>query len=375
MPGFYASHFPSESKPLIVVRDQHVLDANPLALSKSVVRGMPLRQAKALADGCEVRSWKQEDYADRQMAWLDVCTDYTGTIEPIDQHIAALDLSSHPKPLDIAEKLIRHLAPKPPVSLRYGAAKSKWIAKLASDHHDMGRALEEPAKFLAPLAIMNLLPIQLTHRERLLFLGYPTIGDVAKVPLQVLQNQFGQEGITIKSAANGGYLDLVNPLYPRDSFKESLIFDGPADNLQTIDHALVSLARRLGQRLQQNGVQSSKLTLQFETEDQKKTNLSRTFTKPILNTKSALNSLRLLTQDAFGEHVASLRVSITDLQAVSHRQSALFDADCFDRPKATAAVQYVRRVFGEESIRLASQVEIARRVKVLKEWQHATGWR
>ncbi len=40
-----------------------------------------------------------------------------------------------------------------------------------------------------------------------------------------------------------------------------------------------------------------------------------------------------------------------------------------------AALKYVKTVFGEGSIKLASEVEIPRRIKVLKEWQIATGWR
>src|SRR5262245_15208245 len=87
----------------LVVRDDTILDANAPANSLGVEPGTSLRQAKSLCQGARITKWNPDDYAAKQKLWLDVCTEYTGKIEPIDQHIAALDLSDHPDPTDIAE--------------------------------------------------------------------------------------------------------------------------------------------------------------------------------------------------------------------------------------------------------------------------------
>ncbi len=206
--GFYVSHHMEIEKPLIVDRDKLVLDANEAALKKGVFRGMEVKQAKALVERCEIVHWDQDLYARAQNDWLDLCCRFTGTIEPIDQHIAALDLTSHPDPLDISDQLIRELVKKTQVRVRFGAAGSKWIARLAARLDLAGEAINSHASFLDPLPIVNLIPVEQRTRERLAFLGYHTIGAVAQVPLETLQNQFARRESSSKWPRME---DILNP--------------------------------------------------------------------------------------------------------------------------------------------------------------------
>ena len=375
MEGFYVDHHESTDKPLIVAREKIVLDANLIARKRGVRLGMEVRQAKAVVTDCVVKLWEPERYHARRNQWLNVCTDYTGVIEPLDQHIAALDLSGHPNPLDVTERMVRELVGKIKLNVHYGAATSVWISKLAADRHDLGRAVHTPSEFLADLPVSDLLPVSEDARQRLTFLGYRSIGEVAQLPLDTLQGQFGEEAHLIFSASKGKHHQPVHAIYPLDSIQECLLFDGVVEDTDTIDNGLQAIAERVGRRLTDKGMQGSKLSIRLEFEERNYCK-DRRFTKPIHNPLTTLIAMRLLIQDALDAPVVGIHVRLTDLEKTRYRQQELEGFNLRSkRPEAQSAVGYVRTVFGDQSLKLGSEIELPRRIRVLKEWQNATGWR
>lgn len=374
--GFYT--IDSGDRPLAIVRNRIVLDSNRAARRKSVFQGMTVRQVRTLAQDCELKDWSEDEYEERQRQWLDICAEFTGIIEPIDQHIAALDLSAHPNRLDITEALIRRLATHLNIPLKYGSSTSTWIARLAAEREDAGLAHEDPKSFLASIPVRRFLPIPQEHRERLMFLGYRTIGQVAQIPLPVLKQQFGDLGHTISQAARGGYTEPVRPLYPPNSLRECILFESPIEDLEVMQETLKVLAQRIAVRLE--GRQSSNMELIVEMEDSTIHINERSFTKPIYSFVSALAALRLLFPDLTAPEeetearcgFAALRVTLTEIEPIRQRQHLLIEAKT--RPAVKSAVHYIQNTFGEGAIKLASQVEVPRRERVLREWRHATGW-
>jgi DNA polymerase-4 len=390
--GFYAAE---GAGAVAVVRDKTVLDVSQAAKRMGVRPGMDVPQLRSLAPDCRMHDWHAEEYAERQRAWLDICAEFTGILEPIDQHIAALDLTDHPNRLDITDRLIRDLVKAVRRPLKYGSAPSKWIAKLAALGNDLGGAVQYPEAFLAPLPVACLLPVEEAHRQRLEFLGYRSIGDVAGIPGDILRDQFGEAGLTIAQAARGGQYEPVRALYPLNSLRECFFFESPVEDWQALGAAISLLADRIDRRIE--GLQSSNVELSIESEDGTVDVYARRFTKPIHNRLSAVAALRLLL-DAWNASlspleepggvppvaspslaggsgpiaVAALRVTLTELEPLRQRQRPLFDARV--RPAAEAAVRYVQNTFGEGAIRLGSTIELPRRELVLREWRRATGW-
>jgi hypothetical protein len=43
--------------------------------------------------------------------------------------------------------------------------------------------------------------------------------------------------------------------------------------------------------------------------------------------------------------------------------------------KLDTAIQKARAVFGDSSVKLGKEIELPRRVHVLREWKNVTGWR
>lgn len=361
---------PHRDGPVAVVRDGIVLDLNPIARQRGISVGMESRTARAIAHEIEILQWEADPFREEQERWLELCTEFTGIIEPDDQHSTYLDLSGHPNPTDVAEKLVRTLVAKTGLAVRYGAARSKWLAQLSSDVGDCGVAIRDPREFLTSLSVSRLTPLQPETRERLIFLGYRTVGQLFDIPPEILRQQFGQESLLIERAAKGELTDAVLPVYPKDSIIESLIFEGPVELLETLDQAFKDLAQRVGIRLAERSLQGQELEVSLELEERQK-HLKRRFSKPIHNPLSALASLKLILERAIDEPVVAIRLRLRNLQPNKEKQKALLGPGKAMDP---AAFHYVRSVFGDKAVQLGSEIAVPRRVRVLREWKNALGW-
>lgn len=371
--GFYIrQQAPARLAPFAIVRDGTILDVDAEAAQGGVRPGMELRTARAIAHELEWTQYDPELHEEAQKIWLDLCVEFTGVIEPVDQHCAFLDLSGHPNPYEISERLIRALVSATGLHVRYGAAKTKWIAKLAASLGDGGVALADPAAFLAPLPVAKLDPIAPEHRLRLQFLGYSAIGQIGSIPLEVLCRQFGPEGLRIAKATRGEILEGVKPEYPRDSLVESLIFESAVESLETLDLALKELAGRVSKRLGEKSRHGQELALHLELESGTSKSCRRRFSKPIFNYPSALSALRLLLQEGIQtEPIVAIRLRMDDLQPNREKQKGLY---AMSKADEGGGLEQVRTAFGDGSVQLGSEIPIPRRVLVLREWKNATGW-
>src|SRR5438105_8488027 len=382
-------HLPSN--PIIVHHQKHVLDIDRKAGEAGAKIGMVLSEAKALLPGATFLAWEEEHYREAQEKWLDVCAQFSDVIEPDTQCSAYLDLTGHPDPLAIAWQLQSELKEKLGWQTHIGIAGSKWIARVAeiiSTEGEFGSpyeaACKEPASFLAPLKTKMLLTIPEEHRMRLRFLGYRTIGEVATVPLNVLQEQFGREGLLIHQAARGGVFQRVMPVYPKDSVASRMRFEGGLDNTEALYPALQHLAESLADLLIARGAQGNELSAIVETEEGEEKKLHRKFMKPMQTPRAIYAGLKLLLDPVLNtstlQHsntpILTLRIRLSNLQPAEKFQRELSGAYCAsERISSThAAFNHIRTVFGDHAIEVASERKEPRRKLLMRAWKHATGW-
>jgi nucleotidyltransferase/DNA polymerase involved in DNA repair len=375
LPRFYVR--PRDESRLVIVRDRLVLDMDEDAERAGVYRGMPVRQAQSIVqDGCFL-PWKEEDYAEHCRLWLDVCTRFTGVIEPQDQHAAWLDLSMHPRPLELMSQIRQEIEAACGLQPRAGLAKAKWLARVAAEVGDDDYlALHYPQTFLAELPVTLLAPVAPEHRRRLSFLGYHSAKSVASVPLETLRAQFGEEAHSIQQASLGRGSAKVAAQYPPDALHESFRFPGTTDSLLVLEEGTAALARRIGHRLIEKERQGSYLRVVVELESGEEIARERTFTKPIRCPRTALAALKLLLDEPLQEPVAGLRVVLRELKrSVRSQLDLMGNGAAGERDhRVDSAFRYVRTVFGEEAVIQASQVQHPRRARVLREWKEGTGW-
>jgi DNA polymerase-4 len=372
-------------RPVVIHRDKRVLDVDPLAEARQVYRGMALSEAKAILHEGAFVIWQEEPYRSSQCAWLDLCTEISDVIEPCEQHSAWIDLSLQPDAELLALKLAERIQDQFGLLARLGFGGTKWIAKLASDsssraplgvagHLILREPVVDPAGFLSPLKTRVLSPVEPAHRERLEFLGYTSIGDVAKVPLNVLRSQFGDAATHIRMCAKGGFFEPVEAQYPPNSLSERIGFEGTVEDLQVLDEGLKKLASAISEKLTKSDRQSKDVVITLEHEEFRTTVLRRKFTKPIQNYASALASLRLLLTPPPEDAVVGIRIRLENVAQSKRVQQELTGRNSEREKGAVAAFAHIRTVFGDTAIQTGGELVEPRRKQVLRAWKDATGW-
>jgi hypothetical protein len=99
----------------------------------------------------------------------------------------------------------------------------------------------------------------------------------------------------------------------------------------------------------------------------------RRFTRPCYNAATILAALRALRNaQPTNKAVLGIHVTLYGIQFARAEQLNL----CVSRPNANVdqTLRSLQNVFGEDTIKLASQVKVSRRQRVLKEWRDASGW-
>lgn len=349
---------------------------------------MALSEAKMLAEGAVCNRWTPEPFRAISELWLQRCSIVSDRIEVEDQHSAWVDLSLHSQPVTIACELKCAIERLLGVKVSIGLGGSKWLAKVAAlsmrtrggptiaDEIDLMEPILRASEFLAPLPTRMLLPIPEDQRQRLLFLGYPTIGEVALLPYELLHTQFGNEAFRIVQAACGGLYEPIQPNYPPECINDRFEFAGTALSLETVDYGLQRIAERIGKLLASKEKQGNDLRLWFDQEDDPTVTLERRFAKPFYDPPTTLTALRLSSTNVGLKSVQRVRVSAPNLSPVLRTQASLESRPKHERIEvAHEALATLRRNFGENSVQLAVARTLSHREQVMRSWKHATGWR
>lgn len=364
-------------EPKLVLRNRQVICAGLPALRRGVRPGMNLTTARTLFSEAKTAEWKLEDRQQDQWAWLDLCTTVTDVIEPIDQHECYLDLSRHPYP----QELLGQLKSLLPMSV-LGVGRVKWMAKLAAEIlvPPPGvaanlQAFDSPEEFLYPLDTDHLDTIDPQVRKTLKHLGYRTIGQVQRLPVDLLKAQFARDAWKIYQASRGQGAAPVRALYPQGSIRDRFYFPEPIDQREPLELALTRVANWLSDRLASAGMCSTEAWLSLELEEAPLYRRERTFTRPVQSWHQCEVALRSMLPAEIRKRVLKVQAGFDRLMPVTHYQKCFIDSLPAERDASgEAAMNRLKKVYGSQVIKRASEVEFPRRIRILQVWKHATGW-
>ncbi|MDX2065847.1 MAG: hypothetical protein SFX74_08915 [Fimbriimonadaceae bacterium] len=367
-------------RPFIVTHQKRVLDANLLARQRGIMPGMGESEARAVAEDGYFLPYRDEDYRDAQRDWLDRCVPYSDVIQPLSPHRALVDLSDHPNPRDLAERMIYGIP-----GARAGAAPNRWLAESAAEETDDRQVFFDvtpcAAEYARRLPVERLRVISAPNRQRLRFLGYERLGDLAKVAVRTLRRQFGDDAEALRVALTGGGDCMVQAQYPPDHLRSTVRFEGVIQDWSIVDAGLHRLADDLGEQLRASDRCGRTLVLICEVEEGAPVPIRRTFTRPMTDAEGIFIALGLMASELPREGLTGLRASLPDVFSVPRIQRVLDRSlDRHDRERAiqdkavAGAVSKVRAAFGDSQVALAAQVAEPRRKQVLRVWRDATGW-
>lgn len=148
-----------------------------------------------------------------------------------------------------------------------GIAPNKSIAKIASDlQKPNGLTVCDPGKekeFLWPLPISKLWGAGEKTVSLLNSLGIKTIGDIAALPLEILENKLGKHGSNLWFLANG-IDDREVEIYEKiKSISEEVTFEYDTNDIPFLENTLLHLSDQIAQRMQKEKKAGRTITLKI----------------------------------------------------------------------------------------------------------------
>ena len=267
-----------------------VAAANYEARKYGVSSGMPLGMAKVKCPYGVYVEGDPEKYVYASLRMNDVCRQFSPVLERYSIDESFLDITGTAKffggPIETGRALKRRIKEQFGLTVSVGIGPNKILAKTASklEKPDGLTRLTEadiPARF-HPLPVTKLFGLGGRTEEKLKHLGVETIGDLARVPKEILHQLFGVYGLYLHEASNGRDPSPVVPeaeTPPPKSVGNSYTLLKDSNDENHLLRVLLGLSSKVGRRLRENGQRGRTVTVTIRLYDF--TTITRARTLPV----------------------------------------------------------------------------------------------
>ena len=349
-----------------------VVSAASYAVRKyGVHSAMPTAKALRLCPDAIVLPPRHKVYSQYSRKVMNLLHEYTPLVEQISIDEAFMDVTGCQlhwgPPLEMAAGIQRRIKDELHLPASIGIAGNKLVAKIASDYRKpYGLTLVphgEEATFLAPMNVERLWGVGGVTAKKLRVSGVHTIGDLAQLSIEELEERFGKHGESLWYRARGiddrpveasGDIKSV-------SHEETFAKDGSAAN--HLQAELLRLSERVGTRLRRLGWQARTVSIKLRYSDFSTLTRQITLDEPTdIDAEIYELALELWTRTwTRGRPVRLLGVGTQNLVRVS-RQLALFDVEPRDAHREKLrrlgnAVDKIRERYGSRSLQRASVMQ------------------
>ena len=197
---------------------------------------------------------------------------YTPLVEPISIDEAFLDVTGSRELFGdgptIARAIKDTVREEVQLTISVGVATTKLVAKIASDLEKPDGLVVVPpgdeAAFMAPLDIGRLWGVGEKTATALREYGVRTMGDLAALPMDLLERRFGKHGSTLADRARGVDADrVVGEGEAAKSVGHEHTFDVDTSDREMIERTLLAMADGVSGRLRASGVRASTVTVKI----------------------------------------------------------------------------------------------------------------
>ena len=321
---------------------------------------MPLATASRLCPQAIFIEGNFPRYRDASQKFMAILTDFSPYLEPLGIDEAYLDAtgfeSIHGSIWQMAEKIRQCVKDKLGLCASIGIASSKVVAKVASDLSKPDGLLEVPVgkerSFLKPLPIVKLPGIGKKSEQVLKGLGVSTIGQLAALPLDILESHFGAWGKLIHDHANGIGDDKVEPPAPAKSTSRETTFAKDTRDVTLLKATLRYLSERVGSDLRQKEKLAKCVTLKLRYADFTTTTRQQTLTQASDTDQTIFETgLRLLKNELPREKQAVRLIGIGVSNLVeAGRQRDMLDASAQRLERLNTVIDRIRKKYGFTAI-------------------------
>lgn len=327
---------------------------------------MPLRTAGRLCPHAIFLDPHHDLYSEWSDRIARILGDFSPVVEMASVDEAYLDFSGterlHGPPLAAAHKLRNQIQQATGLPCSIGVAATRLVAKVASDQAKPAGLLWIPAgseaAFLALLTVRKIPGIGPVTESALHGLGIETVGHLAAVPLERLEEVFGQWGTALYRKARGeDAFEFLIDAEPK-SISHNHTFAEDTRDVAALESLLSHLCQKAGKRLRDAGlaVRTVTLTIRYAS--------FKTYTRAhTLPAATDLDQVILgVAKDLLLKHrnprhaVRLLGVALTGLGA-SDKQLDLLDAGRREKlEKVARAADRLRDRFGFEKVQLGASL-------------------
>lgn len=366
-------------RPVIVggtARRGVVCAASYEARAFGVHSAMPTARAHRLCPHAAFLTPRMAVYGDYSQQVMAILRDVTPLVEQLSVDEAFLDVAGVRRSLGTGREVAAHIRTRVRdqigLTASVGVATTKFLAKVASDRAKPDGLLEvapgQEIGFLHPLPVRALWGVGPKTAAKLERFGVTTVGDVARLPLDVLVGALG-------TAAGGHLHDLSHNRDPRPvvtdrevkSIGHEETFGDDLHDRADIERELLRLADSVAARLRAARVRSRTISLKARYPDFSTVTRSRTLAQSTEAAPEIMATVRTLLDQVdhrrglrlVGVHCSSLSADDEPVQ-----ESFVFaDADVGTRDvrrrqsDIDRTVDDVRRRFGKNAVRPAALLQ------------------
>ncbi len=289
---------------------------------------------------------------------------FTPLVEPLSIDEAFLDVTGSTRlfghPVDIAKKIKQMVLKETGLTVSAGVAPSKFVAKIASDMDKPdGLTVVSPGRireFLDPLHIKKMWGVGKVTQKALAGLNISTFKELSQMPVNVLEQKFGEHGIKMHQLSMGIDEREVVPEHDVKSIGHEETFLHDIVDADEAKKELLSLANRVSRRMRRNSVIGRTITLKVKYNDFVQITRSRTLPKSTEDGREIYSiACSLLGKTEVGKRpVRLLGISLSQLSFIGPEgQLILFDQNetSKKRKDLNKALDSLYEKHGDKSIR------------------------
>lgn len=277
---------------------------------------MPAGQAHKLCPDGVFLVPRMSRYVEISEQVFTIFRDFTPLVEPLSIDEAFLDVTGCQRLFGPAEGIGRtikqRIQEEVGITASVGLAPNKFLAKLASD-------LEKPDGFvvfthedararLAALPVSRLWGVGKVTGRELNRHGIQTIGDLLRVPRQILIDRFGDHSGRLLELAVGHDERPVIPMHEAKSVGNEITFAKDIADADELRDVLDLLAEKVAWRLRKHGLRGRTITLKARYSDFTTHTRSKTLSEPTQSTTEIRQAARELLEQRLGRQGRALRL-------------------------------------------------------------------
>ena len=230
---------------------------------------MPLRTAARLCPHAVFLKCRHRLYSEWSDRVAAILGKYSPVVEMASVDEAYLDLAGTERlfgpPFAAAHALLREITATTGLPCSAGLARTRLVAKVASDQAKPRGLLWVPAgseeTFLAPLGVRRIPGIGKVTEAALEDAGSETVRQLAAMPLETLEREFGKWGAALYRKARGGdTYEFFVDAEPK-SISHNQTFSSDTNDRAALDTTLSLLCQKAMKRLREAGLSASTVTL------------------------------------------------------------------------------------------------------------------